>query len=441
MNRKSAVLFTCCLTTQLANTFSTKLRGLNTTQETIGEGIPLKWGVKSCSIVADDEPTSFFLQIGKDLAAVRCCHPEAGTAIRCTVPNTSSCAENVAFAKAEEQCKMSGMELCTKAELVSQSCCSSCNDDPKRVIWSRTSANDTHFTMGQLKLNQEVGRHTPVFDKRGVLCKLKAACMHRALNYHLATDFTSPLPSLGKCALVSSSGVLNYHSHGAAIDGADTVIRFNDAPVRGYENAVGSKTSLRIVNEKLLDEWVQVTNKGHEVRNMDPCIGENCAAVKYLATCTICNVGTFRKLTPDSFHNRENNVLAMNKTLPLYSSNLGLEKTLDVLFKSLFNTEESPAGVTTGSVGMVLALSMCDEVKAYGLAESPQSNKDYTPYHYYAPKVEGRAETTNWHRTFDAEKLLWRSVADDILEVDRSDIATVPGFRSFECQDTDPASV
>lgn len=395
----------------------------------------LVWGVMSCPSCRQMGSPALYLQSWYDRAAVHCCRDEpGGGAASCGLPTGDACHARATFQQAHEMCQGAHMRLCTKEELLDDRCCSECGGNKTTLVWSRTpvvAPRELVMHKGS-QFNQHTGAgDAPVFDKKAMLCRLKNAVMGRALNYHLANDFTHSLPSFGKCALVSSSGVLNYHNHGAAIDAADTIIRFNDAPVAGFQSIVGSKTHLRIVNEKLLEEWVLPEHS--DIKQLDACVGLTCVPVALLSTCTICNVGTFKQLTPDGFHVRENAVLAMNTTLHLYSSNLGMEKTLDSFFKQLFKTEESPAGVTTGSVGMALALSMCDQVKAYGMALSPQTNKDSTPYHYYDKKVDGHAATASWHKSFDAEKLLWRSVADSQTEVDRSDIASVPGFRHLSC--------
>ena len=52
------------------------------------------------------------------------------------------------------------------------------------------------------------------------------------------------------CAVVGSSGALLADRYGAEIDAHDVVIRFNDAPTRGYEPIVGGKTTIRVMNTK-----------------------------------------------------------------------------------------------------------------------------------------------------------------------------------------------
>lgn len=53
----------------------------------------------------------------------------------------------------------------------------------------------------------------------------------------------------GRCAIVGGSSSLLDAQRGSWIDGHfDTIARFNDAPTRGFEAAVGSRTTLRVLN-------------------------------------------------------------------------------------------------------------------------------------------------------------------------------------------------
>jgi len=46
-------------------------------------------------------------------------------------------------------------------------------------------------------------------------------------------------------AIVGNSGSVLEHDHGKLIDSHDTIIRFNEAPVKGFERFVGGKTDKR----------------------------------------------------------------------------------------------------------------------------------------------------------------------------------------------------
>jgi hypothetical protein len=52
----------------------------------------------------------------------------------------------------------------------------------------------------------------------------------------------------GSCAIVGNSGLLRLSTFGRAIDSHDTVVRVNQAPMRGYSRRVGLKVTHRVLN-------------------------------------------------------------------------------------------------------------------------------------------------------------------------------------------------
>ena len=56
-------------------------------------------------------------------------------------------------------------------------------------------------------------------------------------------------------ALVGSSGSLKKSQYGSLIDNYNDVIRFNYAPTNGFQSDVGSKTTLRVVNNHVFDNF------------------------------------------------------------------------------------------------------------------------------------------------------------------------------------------
>ena len=59
-----------------------------------------------------------------------------------------------------------------------------------------------------------------------------------------------------KMAIVASSAKLLNAKYGKAIDSFDEVVRFNRAPTEGYEQHVGSKTTIRIANNHVFGNVV-----------------------------------------------------------------------------------------------------------------------------------------------------------------------------------------
>ena len=79
-------------------------------------------------------------------------------------------------------------------------------------------------------------------------------------------DFINELPQADMsrfrtCAVVSSASSLKKHKFGEEIDAHDAVFRFNLAPTAGYEDMVGSKTTIRIMNSKVQKSFVNSKSK------------------------------------------------------------------------------------------------------------------------------------------------------------------------------------
>jgi len=81
-------------------------------------------------------------------------------------------------------------------------------------------------------------------------------------------EYSSNAAAAKSCALVSSAASMSGSNLGAEIDANEIVVRFNNAPTRGYEADVGKKTSFRLTNaifqgyrenekEAVLAKWCQ----------------------------------------------------------------------------------------------------------------------------------------------------------------------------------------
>ena len=85
-----------------------------------------------------------------------------------------------------------------------------------------------------------------------------AAATHHAAVGRKTDDGASVAPTLGRCAVVGSSGsLLAGPALGEEIDAHDTVLRLNAAPIAGYEARVGHRTNVRFVNAPQSSEWAR----------------------------------------------------------------------------------------------------------------------------------------------------------------------------------------
>lgn len=67
------------------------------------------------------------------------------------------------------------------------------------------------------------------------------------------------------CAVVGNAGHLKLARYGSAIDAHDVVFRINQAPTKGYEDIVGKKTSVRLLNRL----WSEGYGKERDVRRYE----------------------------------------------------------------------------------------------------------------------------------------------------------------------------
>uniref|UniRef100_A0A1W7R8I7 Beta-galactoside alpha-2,6-sialyltransferase 1 n=1 Tax=Aedes albopictus TaxID=7160 RepID=A0A1W7R8I7_AEDAL len=107
-----------------------------------------------------------------------------------------------------------------------------------------------------------VNYNKPIFNGESELCRLKRADVRNLswrdppFNWNELGSYF-PLNPLFKernasCAVIASAGSLKGSRLGGFIDDHDIVMRFNHAPTKGFENDVGSKTTVRVVNSQVV---------------------------------------------------------------------------------------------------------------------------------------------------------------------------------------------
>ena len=104
------------------------------------------------------------------------------------------------------------------------------------------------------------GKKNSLVAKRDFLCDIDVKVITKSntnlisndLNFDdISRSLTKDKSEL-KCAIVSNSGSLSGSNLGEEIDSHDIVMRFNNAPTVGFEDDVGIKTSIRLLNSQLL---------------------------------------------------------------------------------------------------------------------------------------------------------------------------------------------
>eukprot|EP00899_Mesostigma_viride_P028018 jgi/Mesvir1/8400/Mv12642-RA.3 len=154
--------------------------------------------------------------------------------------------------------------------------------------------------------------------------------------------WVKPQPLIYKsCAVVANSGIHLFYKRGDAIDDHEAVIRFNAAPAQGFEEFVGSKTTIRFVNR---------LHFGHQENPLETVMQQ--------------------VATPDTLAR----FVAAKQELPA----LRLFAIAPEFHSHVLQELAIPA--TSGLYGILFALQRCRKVDLYGYF---RGSIKHVPYHYF----------------------------------------------------------
>ncbi|XP_033714564.1 alpha-N-acetyl-neuraminyl-2,3-beta-galactosyl-1,3-N-acetyl-galactosaminide alpha-2,6-sialyltransferase isoform X4 [Tursiops truncatus] len=146
------------------------------------------------------------------------------------------------------------------------------------------------------------------------------------------------------CAVVSSSGQMLGSGLGAKIDGAECVLRMNQAPTVGFEADVGRRSTLRVISHTSV-----------------PLLLRNYSHYFQQARDTVYVVYTF------------------TERMMAYCDQVFQDETGK-------NRRQSGSFLSTGWFTMILALELCEEIVVYGMVSDSycrEESRPSVPYHYF----------------------------------------------------------
>ncbi|XP_026854167.2 alpha-N-acetylgalactosaminide alpha-2,6-sialyltransferase 3 isoform X1 [Electrophorus electricus] len=178
------------------------------------------------------------------------------------------------------------------------------------------------------------------------------------------------------CSVVSSSGQILGREAAPEIDHASCVWRMNNAPIRGFERDVGSRTDLRVVSHTSVPLLVQKPQHFFGRR------GNETAYVVW---------GPLRNMRGDGKGVVYNMLRQAAENYPHARIYITTEERMnycDTMFKKETGKDRIQSGsyLSTGWFTLILAMDVCKEIRVYGMINNTYCRSEgyrKVPYHYY----------------------------------------------------------
>ncbi|XP_041030310.1 CMP-N-acetylneuraminate-beta-galactosamide-alpha-2,3-sialyltransferase 4 isoform X1 [Carcharodon carcharias] len=207
-----------------------------------------------------------------------------------------------------------------------------------------------------------------------------------------------------KCVIIGNGYTLRNSSLGETINEYDIVIRINDAPVRGYEKDVGSKTTLRFFYPESAAKEPDIENNPSTLHVFLPFKQVDAQWLKEI----LYNERRFRKgfwkPPPLIWEANPSNIRILNP----YYIHQAATKLLKIPLKLPPKSKKKPVHPTTGFLAITVALNYCDEVHVAGFGY-PLSQQN-SPIHYYGKTT--MKEMSNSEHNVTQEQLFLKKLVN-----------------------------
>ncbi|XP_061081762.1 beta-galactoside alpha-2,6-sialyltransferase 2-like [Conger conger] len=271
---------------------------------------------------------------------------------------------------------------------------------------------------------------------REVLCELKQRARVRALDgtelpfSRLGWDRLVPprpldqlsSPGFRTCAVVTSAGAILNSSLGKEIDSHDAVLRFNAAPTGGYENDVGNKTTIRIINSQILANPKQHFNTSSLYKD-----------VTLVAWDPAPYTANLLKWYNSPDYNLFSPYVQRRLRQPAQPFYILHPKFIWQLWDVIQgNTQENiqPNPPSSGFIGILLMMWLCEEVHVY---EYIPSLRQTDLCHYYEQYYDSACTLGAYHPLLYEKMLVQRMNTGSEHDLKKKGKVTLPGFRSVGC--------
>ncbi|KAL3046949.1 hypothetical protein OYC64_021218 [Pagothenia borchgrevinki] len=260
------------------------------------------------------------------------------------------------------------------------------------AIYPRFNKLAPMFIDPNYKRFYKIGDYPPPFGVRSQE-NLIDILLSATQNYGLGEDLDSL--DCKTCIIVGNGGILANKSLGQRIDEFDVVVRLNEAPVKGFEKDVGSKTTMRIT----YPEGAIQKAERYEPESLFVLSAFKALDFKWLRHMIFSQ----KLLSTDGFWK------SVAKSVPREPSDMRILNPYfiqEASFKLIglpHNRGQMGRGniPTLGAVAITMALHNCDEVAVAGFGYNMST--PHAPLHYYE-KIRMSAIKESWTHNISKEK-------------------------------------
>ncbi|KAJ8412570.1 hypothetical protein AAFF_G00129060 [Aldrovandia affinis] len=178
------------------------------------------------------------------------------------------------------------------------------------------------------------------------------------------------------CVVIGNGFSMKNSSLGDTINKYDIVIRLNDAPVRGYEDDVGNKTTMRFFYPESASYNPTVNNEPDTIMVLVPFKQQDLRWLKEILYDEKRVRKGFWKPPPQIWLGKTSHI----RILDPFFLHQTASRLLNIPLKPKSN--QNPVHPTTGILAIYVALNYCDVVHIAGFGY-PESKNQKHPIHYY----------------------------------------------------------
>lgn len=234
-------------------------------------------------------------------------------------------------------------------------------------------------------------------------------------------NFRTKVGPWKRCAVVSSAGSLKNSQLGREIDNHDAVLRFNGAPTNNFQQDVGSKTTIRLMNSQLVTT---------EKRFLKDSLYTEGILIVWDPSVYHADIPKWYQKPDYNFFETYKSYRRLNPSQPFYILKPQMPWELWDIIQEISADLIQPNPPSSGMLGIIIMMTLCDQVDIYEFLPS----KRKTDVCYYHQKFFDSACTMGAYHPLLFEKNMVKHLNEGTDE----DIylfgkATLSGFRNIRC--------